>query len=578
MKLSPLGYFLGHLKNRKFLFIVSLIIIFLVGVVTTGKAWLIKPFAEAISSGSFNAATLTTFVLVVGGLFMLNAFLGWIYPILAKKIGSGIVKDIRRDLADKLARQSLGYFSEQSSGELSARVINDVSMFEAGTILPLQNLIKDSVQIICLVTFIMWLDMKIAIFSLVALFICGIIMKVVAKIVKQNMILAQKEVALISKHVTEIIGGIELVIGMGLEKLAIGRIKTATENLYNKQMKVIKVSSLSTLLVGIVTGLFICTVLYLTGTAYLNQQITFGVFGSFLAGIYLLQQPLIGMSQSFSSLAMGMASLSRIVEMLDTDETVKFHEENHVLLENHDLSFDKVAFAYGDSRIIKDLSFNMEFGNIIAIVGESGAGKSTIAKLLMRFYDVNTGSIYIGDTNIKNFSRQQLYSLMAYIPQEIFLFEDTIKNNITFGQSEITDEALEQVIKLAELEKLIQESPEGLMTRIGERGIKLSGGQKQRVAIARALLTDAKILILDEATSALDMELEKKVLQNIVSQRKDRLIIAITHRLSIAEVADDVIVMSDGVIVERGRAQHLVGQNGYYANLKVRSMEALLRA
>ncbi len=491
-------------------------------------------------------------------------------------ISAGIVKTIRNRIYRKIIHLPIGYFSQERKGDILARFSGDVGEVENSIIASISMLIKDPILIIFYFGMLVFVSPEMML--LVILFVPAFvwIMGVIGKQLRRNSTEVQVIWSDIMSQLEETLGGLRIIKAFNAEKKMTDRFATVTDNQRRKAIRV-QVRQASAHPVSEFLGTtLIVIVLFIGGTMIVNGRGFFGgrfmdasQFIFFLVMLYSVIEPIKELARATYGIPRGLASMERINKILEAENPIK-DPENPVKVEEFGkvISFRDVNFSYDGSRqILSDINLDIPRGKMIAIVGESGAGKSTLVDLIPRFWDVTSGSITIDGTDIRDIPVKDLRSLMGNVNQDPILFNDTIFNNIAFGVENATREDVIAAAKIANAHEFIMEKEQGYDTNIGDRGSKLSGGQRQRLSIARAILKNPPILILDEATASLDTESERLVQDALDRLMSSRTTIAIAHRLSTIKNADEIIVMHDGRIVERGRHDQLIAKGGYYKKL-----------
>lgn len=490
---------------------------------------------------------------------------------------TGIVKDMRMEIYNKILSLPLGFFSQERKGDIIARMSGDVQEVENSITGSLDMIIKNPILIIFYLGTLIAISWKLTVFVLVFAPLMIWLMGVIGRNLKKKSTEAQALWSDTMSQVEETLGGLRVIKAFLAEKVMSMRFGKVTDAMRRKNARVATRQALAHPVSEFLGTLMICIVLCVGGALIVgdNSFIDAPTFIYFMTILYSIIQPIKDLSKAAYNIPKGLASMERIDRILDARNTVKDSEgaRNIGSLEES-IRFEGVGFSYDGSRqILSDINLEIPKGKTIAIVGASGGGKSTLVDLIPRFYDVNEGRITLDGTDIREFKLDSLRALMGNVNQEPILFNDTIFNNIAFGVEGATEEQVVEAAKIANAHEFIMEKEDGYQTNVGDRGCKLSGGQRQRISIARAILKNPPILILDEATAALDTESERAVQEALERLMNNRTTIAIAHRLSTIKDADEIIVIDDGRIVERGKHDELIALNGYYR--KLHDMQAL---
>jgi len=569
---------LHYLRRVKGLFALSVMILLVMSALTAAKAWIIQPATDAFLTSSPTRGQLYALCGAVVGLFVVQALLNWAYLVISQTAGSRIVAWAREDLFSHLLEQDLGYFARRPSSDLTSRVVNDVLSFQFAAIGALQSILQEGFTLVLLLGVMFWMEWKLALVCLVLLGAMGILLRVAMRRLSGVSRRVQEMLGSITNQLTEMIGGIEVIVSFGMGRRWRERFNKVNRESYETSIQSARTVGTASAAIGILVGCGLAAILLLTGRALLDNQITPGRFLSLLAAMYLIQKPLIGIGNAAGGLARGLAAGARAMELLDDEPAIRDPEGPATPFEPQGrIEFRNVTFAYDSEPAVRDVSFSIDPGELVVMVGDSGSGKSTAARLLMRFYDPRSGEILLDGVNVRNLSRASLYRAASYVSQEVFLFDGTVEFNLRVGRPDASAAELADAVRAACLDDCVAQLPDGLATVVGERGVRLSGGQRQRISIARAVLTGAPVLVLDEATSALDMDLERRVLSNLVRGSRRRTIFAISHRLSLAAVADRVMVLKDGQVVEAGAAAALAAAGGEYSRLQQAAGATLAR-
>ena len=493
-------------------------------------------------------------------------------------IRTGVVKNIRMDIYNKILALPLGFFSEEKKGDIIARMSGDVQEVENSITGSIEMLIKNPILILFYFAALLVISWQMTAFTILFAPVMMWVMGVVGKNLKRKSLEVQQLWSDVMAQVEETLGGLRIIKAFIAEKKMSDRFDNVTEAMRKKSNRVTIRQSLAHPMSEFLGTVLIMIVLWFGGALILGGKSTIDapIFIYYMVILYSIINPIKDFAKAGYAIPKGMASMERINKILDAENDIVEPEKPKSLGGFNDkLSFNHVDFRYPDGHrmILEDVSLEIPKGKTIAIVGASGAGKSTLVDLIPRFYDPTGGSITIDGTNIKDVRISDLRSLIGNVNQESILFNDTIFNNIAFGVENATMESVIEAAKIANAHDFIMEKEGGYNFNIGDRGVKLSGGQRQRISIARAILKNPPILILDEATASLDTESEKIVQEALDRLMSSRTTIAIAHRLSTIRNADEIIVMDEGHIVERGKHEQLLALNGYYR--KLNDMQAL---
>lgn len=484
---------------------------------------------------------------------------------------TGIVRDIRIEMYGKVLRLPLGFFSEERKGDIMARMSSDVSVVENSITSSVDMLLRNPIALIIYFTTLFYVSWQMTLFVLVILPLAGWIMGVISRKLKRKSAAAQSQWGEITAQLDETLGGLRVIKAFIAERKMLARF-TRINNTYRQTMNEMVIRQSSAHPVSEFLGTtIIVIVLWFGGWLILGNHspIDAAMFVFYLVILYSVINPLKEFAKAFYNVPQGLASMDRIDLILKAESHIKEPAQPLPLTEFRDeIVFRDVSFSYnGHSDVLKHINLHVPKGKTVALVGQSGSGKSTLVDLVPRYHDVTDGALTIDGKDVKEVSIAALRSLIGNVNQEAILFNDTFYNNITFGVENATMEEVIAAAKIANAHEFIIESEHGYETTIGDRGSRLSGGQRQRISIARAILKNPPILILDEATSALDTESERLVQEALERLMRSRTTIAIAHRLSTIKNADEICVLHNGEIVERGTHEQLIALNGYYRRL-----------
>ena len=486
------------------------------------------------------------------------------------KVRVGTIKDLRGDLYHKITVLPLSFYSKQKKGDIMSRITNDIQEVEVSILNWIETLIKDPLTIIFYFAFLVSQSARLTLFVLILLPVAGLAIGKVGKALKRQSKETQSRLAGITATIEETISGLRIIKGFNAISY-LNKKFDEQNNTYSKSLLgVHRKRDMSSPMSEFLSAIVVIIVLWFGGNMILDGESSLSAAG-FISYVVVFSQiisPIKSFSQGYFNIKKGIASADRIFEVLDADEVITEKDDALEIKEfKQEIHYDNVSFRYGKEDVLKDIQLKIPKGKVIAIVGESGGGKSTLVDLLPRFYDVCEGQLLMDGHDLRDYKIRDLRALMGIVTQESILFNDTVFNNIAFGMANVSKEAVVEAAKVANAHEFIMELEHGYDTVIGDRGMNLSGGQRQRLSIARAVLKNPPILILDEATSSLDTESERLVqdaLRKVMSQRTS---IVIAHRLSTIQHADEIVVLQKGQIIERGTHEALIALDGVYKKL-----------
>ena len=498
-----------------------------------------------------------------------NLFLYFSFYIL-NPMKNRIIYRLRADIYQKVLPRPIGYFTEQRKGDLMSRLTNDVYEVENSLVGALEGWVRDPLTILINFAVLFYISPTLTIAILVCIPAIGFILGRISRNLKKTSQEAAEKQGESLSVLDETLLGLRIIKSFNAQELVRARFDKANHELLDARNRISRRRDLASPVSEILgVGVFV-GILWFGGQSVLNQEISLApsTFLAYLALFYNIINPVKALSTSFSNMRKGSAAIARIEELLNTPQTID-ENPNGTPFESfkESIEFRNVRFAYGDKLVLDDINFTLNKGKTIALVGSSGSGKSTLADLLARFHDVSDGQVLIDGIDIRDYALYSVRKQMSLVTQEPILFNDTIASNIALGEPDAPMARIESAARLANADGFIRQKSNGFQTNVGDRGGKLSGGERQRLTIARALLKNPSILILDEATSSLDTESERLVQEAINNVMKDRTSLVIAHRLSTIRHADEILVMQEGRIVERGNHESLIKQNGYYKKL-----------
>ena len=555
---------------KKLLLAVGFMVI--VAATTAGQAAIMKPIIDKIFVDK-NISFLLIISFSLFGIFVLRGFASYAQQVILQYVESYIVVDVQRKLFSKLLISDIAFFSKTSSGQIISHLTNDVGTLKASLSNSLTNLVRESLSLIFLLALIFYYIPKLA---LVTLFVFPLAIYPVYHLGKKMRNISkntQIELGGFNNQIDEVAGGIRVIKAYNAEQIEKRKIFNLTERLKKLYKKAIRTNAITSPLTETIGGLAFAIVIYYGGKDVVAGKITSGTFFTFITAILSAYKPMKSLTKLNNQVQSGLAAAERIFSFLDQKPIIRDNKKaENLIIKKGNIKLEKVEFCYPNTegKALKNISFEVSKGETVALIGKSGSGKSTIMNLLLRFYDPVGGKVTIDDHDIKEMSFKNLRSQIAYVSQDIFLFDDTIGNNIAYGvDRKVSKEELIKAAKQSESYEFIEKLAEGFETRIGTRGNLLSGGQKQRLALARAFLKNAPILLLDEATSALDPISEKKIQIALEKLKKNRTCLIIAHRLNTISDSDRILIVSGGEIVESGTHQELLEKSDYYKLLQI---------
>ena len=502
-------------------------------------------------------------------LFVTRSLTSFFSEYAFQKVGLSTVRDLRDQLYERLIHQSHRFFSERSTGEMVSRIVSDADAIQAAVSTRMGDLFQESITLIGLVAYIFISNTELALLSFIVA--PALVYPVVhfGKRLRQTTHRSQERMADMATLLEETIRGVRIVKAFTMENFEIKRFREATRRHLASNLKAQKIQALTSPVMELVSGFcLLALIIYAHRRIAVSHTLTLGQFVSFLAALAATYQPIKKLNKVNLSVNTALSAAERMFRMLDIDNEVKERPDAETLgAVGSGIRYEDVSFSYEAEPVLKRVSIDVAAGELVALVGGSGAGKSTFVNLLPRFYDVNEGRITVDGRDIRDVKLESLRSLMGFVTQEVVLFNDTVRNNIAYGRTDLDEQRVIDAAQAANAHEFISMLPNGYDTMIGESGVLLSGGQRQRLAIARALFKDPPILILDEATSALDTESERLVQQALNNLMQGRTTLVIAHRLSTIRSADKIIVLDKGQIAEVGPHEELLAHRGIYRKL-----------
>ena len=557
----------GYLRPFMGRLIVAMICMIIVAFATAFSAYLVKPVLDDIFLKK-DVVKLMILPGVVIVLYLVKGVAMYGQRYLMAFIGQRIVADVRRDMYFHLQNLDLTFFVKNATGVLISRLINDVNLLRGALSGAVTSLLRDFFTIVGLVFVVFYRNWQLACIAMLVLPVAVYPIVAFGRKFFKFSTRSQETIGDLTMIIHEAISGIRIVKAFSMEAYEKKRFSVENERLFNIYMKIQKVRALSSPVMEMLGGVGIAAIIWIGGFQVMKGHATPGTFFSSITALFMLYQPIKKINKSNSAVQEGLAAARRIFDVMAIQPAVKETPGSVPLTRGWKrLTFEDVDFSYGEEPVLSHIAFEMKGGEMVAFVGRSGSGKSTLLNLIPRFYDVTGGQITLDGRDVRQFTIPSLRAQVAMVTQEVILFNDTVRNNIAYGNPSVPLEAVKEAGKQANAHDFIMTLPEGYDTVIGERGVKLSGGERQRISIARAILKNAPLLILDEATSSLDAESEVEVQKALNNLMTNRTVLVVAHRLSTIVRADRIYVLEGGRIVEKGTHESLFRTNGVYRQL-----------
>ena len=548
-------------------FILAMLCMLVVGGLTSALAFLVKPVLDDIFMKK-NAAMLKWIPIAVVAIYMLKGLCTYVQTILMNFIGQRVVADIRNRLYQVIQTQSMSFFTKNQTGILMSRITNDVNSMQGAVSEAVTSLLKDSFTLICLMFVIFYRDWQLALVAMVIFPVTIYPIATFGRKIRKLATRTQVTMGSLTTLLQETISGARIVKAFGREDYESSRFSRENENLLKLTLKSVTISAVSSPFMEFLGGVGIAAIIFYGGYQVIQGVYTPCKFFSFMAELILLYEPIKRLTNVNNTIQQGIAGAQRVFSIIDAVPEIRNKPEAIPLPAiSKAIDIRNVTFRYEDTPVLKQINLTVRAGEAVAFVGMSGGGKTTLVNLIPRFYDVSEGQILIDGRDIRDVTMESLRAQIGIVTQQTILFNDTVRNNIIYGDVEKTEADVIRAAKAANAHYFIMNLPDGYDTVIGEQGTKLSGGERQRISIARALLKDAPILVLDEATSSLDTEAEIEVQEALENLMKGRTTLVIAHRLSTIRNADRIVVLVNGEIVEEGTHEALLDKKGEYFRL-----------
>jgi subfamily B ATP-binding cassette protein MsbA len=522
---------------------------------------------EINEHGKYNVLMYIIAIIII--MFLLKNLFNYLAMYFITHLRNGVVKDLRTVAYNKVVRLPFSYYSQTTKGDVISKLTTDINEISNSFLSILEMIVKEPLTILFTLIFMFYFSLKLTLFVFIFIPVSGFIISKIGKSLKKKSMLVQEEQGRVLSILEETIGGLKVIKSFTAENIFSTRFRDINERLFEHSNNVSNRQNLASPLSELL-GIVVIGVLLIYGghLVFVEKEIEASVFLGYIMLAYNILTPAKDISKASYALKRGNASGERLFDLLETDlEIVDKKDAIEKSVFENNITIENINFRYEKENVLENFSLVVPKGQTVALVGQSGSGKSTIANLLTRFYDVQEGSIKIDGLDLRDMTLQSVRSITGLVTQDSILFNDTVRNNVSLGKPDATDEEIIAALKVANAYEFVKDLPEGIHTNIGDSGNKLSGGQKQRLSIARAVLKNPPIMILDEATSALDTESEKLVQQALENMMQNRTSVVIAHRLSTIQKADKIIVMQKGRIVEQGTHDELIAHDGTYKKL-----------
>ena len=536
-------------------FILAIIGMFAVAIGTAGSAHLIKHVLDEVFINK-DEYMLALMPFLLFGVFFLKGVGQYIQTYYMSYIGLDVVKKLRNNLVKHLSYQDMSFFQSMHTGEILSRITNDITRIQTVVTSMIPNIIRETFTIIALTTYVIWMSSKLAFYFLIIMPMALYPLSLLAKKMKRYSKLSQESTASMTSRIGEIFSNIEVIKSNSTQEIEAIKFEKENQNVFKYLLKQVKVNALTSPIMEILGSVAIGVVIYIGGMEVIEERLTVGAFFAFATALFMLYTPIKRISKLYNQAQDAVVANERMFELLDMQPTI-VSGKRELSRDIDSIQFKDVSLLYGDTTALNGISIDIKKGESIALVGDSGAGKSSFVNLLVRFYDPNSGQILINGQDNRDLTLYSLHHKIAFVTQRIYIFNDTIAHNVAYGE-EVNEKRVIEALQKAHALEFVEKLDDGIDTLLSENGNNLSGGQRQRIALARALYKNPSVLILDEATSALDNKSEV-LIQKALEELKDKMItITVAHRLSTIESADTILVFRDGEIICRDTHQNLL--------------------
>ena len=562
---------LPYLKDYKLQLAFAILGMIAAAIGSSASAYLVKPVMDEIFINK-DKEMLKILPFLVVFMYLLKSVGRFVQTYYTQYIGHDIIRRLRDKMLSSLLNMDMGYFVKIRSGELISRITNDINRIRSVVANMVPSLIRESLTIIALTGVVIYQSPKLALYFLIIMPLSLYPLSLLAKRMKRISKKSQEKISDITSHLTEIFNNIEIIKSHVSEEKELERFKKHNKKFFDITIKSVKTSESVSPLMELLGAIVVAIVIIVGGNEVIEEKMSVGAFFSFMTALFMLYAPIKNVSRIYNKLQDAIAAGERIFEIIDLKPTIKVNK--NIFNENiESIKFDNVSLKYGEKKALDNVSFEAKKGEVIALVGDSGGGKSSIVNLLVRFYDPTSGKVLFNDKDIKNYDVKSLRKKIALVTQRIYIFQDSVAANVAYGEK-IDEKRVIEALKLANAYEFVKDMENGIYTELEEFGANLSGGQRQRIALARALYKNPEVLILDEATSALDTKSEQKIQEALKNITKDKITFIVAHRLSTIKNADKIIVMKNGKKICEGNDSELIKSCQEYKKLKNISNES----